>query len=63
MKLKMTREHFVKKGVTWVPKQAFATEAEIKERLGFDPDKCLIYKCTMCDLLHLYSPDRWKRDT
>lgn len=54
MHLKMYREHFTNKGNrTWKPKRGFISEEQIQEQLGFDPAKCNIYKCTVCNMLHM----------
>jgi len=60
VKLKLAREHYLKQvGNVWIPKKSFKSVDEIKEQTGFDPNKCLIYTCSFCNLLHMYSPD-WK---
>ncbi len=52
MKLHSQKEHHVLKGTVWVPKLAFENTDEIKEKLGFLPKPCRIYKCTICNFLH-----------
>jgi len=61
MKLKLMRKHYTKKsnGI-WVPKKSFNSELEIKEKLGYNPEECDIYTCTICNTLHIGTPTRIK---
>lgn len=60
VKLKLIREHYSKNiGNTWVPKKSFKTLDEIEKEVGFDPEKCLTYTCSVCGNLHMHSPN-WK---
>ena len=50
----MYREHYTSKdNRLWTPKRGFVSKDEIKEQLGFDPAKCNIYRCTVCEMLHI----------
>lgn len=55
MNLKLLREHYTKRDGTpvWVPKMAFNNSDEIKEQLGFDLEMCKIYRCSICEMLHI----------
>lgn len=54
MHLKLYREHYTSTdNRLWKPKRGFVSEEEIREQLGFDPSKCNIYRCTVCDMLHM----------
>jgi hypothetical protein len=65
VKLKRLREHYVTKdkGKTWIPKLSFTSKEEI-ELAGFLPNKWHIYRCTLCDNLHVarFFKDRNKVD-
>ena len=55
MKLRSAlREHYTSNdNQNWKPKVGFATEDEIKEKTGYNPAECNVYKCSICDLLHI----------
>ena len=53
MNLKLLREHYRKRGSKWSPKRAFDTKEQIKEELGFDPDRGNVYTCKICNKLHI----------
>ncbi len=56
MRLKLLREHYQSKdNRTWTPKRSFNSDDEIKEELGFDPDRTNSYRCTICGNLHVES--------
>jgi hypothetical protein len=56
MKLKMLREHYRnKKGSeSWVPKQSFNSEQEVREA-GFPKNRWRVYRCRICSSLHIVS--------
>lgn len=60
MNLHLLRKHYRKEKNKWVPKRAFNTKDEVKEQLGFDLDKCLIYECDICDALHISNVRKFK---
>lgn len=63
MKLpKSLREHYRSNdNTTWIPKAGFETEQQIKDQLGFDTSICRIYKCGICELLHVATPREWHK--
>jgi len=56
MKLKLLREHYQSNdNVNWYPKQPFNNKEEIREKLGYDPEKCNLYTCGVCSKIHIAS--------
>ena len=53
MKLKMLREHYIKDGISWVPKRSFESKQAVKDETGYNPELCNLYECTVCKSLHI----------
>jgi hypothetical protein len=60
MNLHSLRKHYRKDKNKWVPKRSFKTQDEVKEKLGFNLDKCLIYQCDVCSALHVSELRKYK---
>lgn len=62
MKLTLLREHYTSNnGLTWVPKQSFASLDEANTSLGIKPGQpsiYTIYNCKVCSNLHSSTKNR-----
>ena len=47
------RQHYRKGGGKWIPKKGYSNLEDIEKELGFVPTSPYIYRCDVCDKLHV----------